>query len=179
MGVDMLKRNLSLACALVCAPFAISALNATVPGNWVPGPWAAAAVTAKPGGKHPSIPVCRGNYDNGQHPGKLWDGSCNIGWGGHTIYLTAYQLLVGNYHWQTATMDGLPANAVDGGDAGDTVGHERMGVCEVFDGSDGSWHPGKFFRNRCYFAWGGSRNNNLGKERRAIPNGNVDILVTN
>jgi hypothetical protein len=164
---------LALALALTTCPTA----QATVGGKWVKPP-GNGIVLARPGGKHGSLPVCRGNYDNGQHPGKLWDGTCNIGWGGRTIYATDYEVLVDDgYSWVTARNDGMPWNAVDGGDAGNMAGHARLGVCQVFNGGDGSWHPGKFYANKCNYAWGGSRNDNLGKELAAVPNGNVEILV--
>ena len=163
--------------ALLLLAAGAATAHATVPGNWVRGPSAPAAVTASGGGLHPNMPVCRGRLDNGMHPGKLWAGSCNIGWGGVTKYVKDYELLVGRYTWVTATVDGKPANAVDGGSAGDAAGHVRLGVCEVFNGGDASWHPGKFYAGKCNYAWGGSDGDHLGKEIAVVPNGNVRILV--
>jgi hypothetical protein len=41
------------------------------------------------GGRQPAPPftlfVCRAQYRNGMHPGKLIDGRCNIGWGGREV----------------------------------------------------------------------------------------------
>jgi Protein of unknown function (DUF3421) len=156
-----------------------TSVQALVGGKWVQAP-GNGVVVGSPGGRHSSLIVCRANYDNGQHPGKVWDGTCNFGWGGRTIYGANYEVLVDNhYRWVTASTDGLPPNAVDGGDAGNAAGHVRLGVCEVFNGGDGSWHPGKFYANKCNYAWGGSKTNNLGQELAQSPNGNVHILVGN
>jgi hypothetical protein len=38
--------------------------------------------------------ICRALYDGGYHPGKLYDGACNIGWGGSEIRVNRYQVLV-------------------------------------------------------------------------------------
>jgi hypothetical protein len=149
----------------------------TIGGRWVKPP-GNGVVLATAGGKHGSMPVCRARFDNGQHPGKVWDGTCNFGWGGRTIYATDYEVLLDDgYSWVTATVDGLPGNAVDGGDAGDAAGHVRLGVCEVFNGLDASWHPGKFYAGKGNYAFGGSKDNDLGKEIAQVPNGNVQILV--
>jgi hypothetical protein len=149
----------------------------TIAGHWVKPP-GNGVVLASPGGEHGSLPVCRASYDNGMHPGKLWDGTCNIGWGGRTIYATDYEVLLDDgYEWVEVGNGGMPANAVDGGDAGDRAGHVRLGVCEVFNGGDSSWHPGKFYAGKGNYAWGGSKTDNLGKEIAQAPNGNVRILV--
>lgn len=156
-----------------------TALYALEGGVWVKAP-GNGVVIGSAGGSHGSLTVCRANYDNGQHPGKVWDGTCNFGWGGRTIYSADYEVLIDRqYTWIMARNDGMPPNAIDGGDAGNAAGHSRLGVCEVFMGDDGSWHPGKFYANKCNIAWGGSRTNNLGTERAQTPNGNVHILVKN
>ena len=39
--------------------------------------------------------VCRAKLQDGTHPGKYFDGQCNIGWGGKEVVLTqGYELLV-------------------------------------------------------------------------------------
>jgi hypothetical protein len=150
--------------------------QALLAGAWTSPP-ANRAVVGFAGGVGP-LRVCRGSFDNGEHPGKLWDGTCNVGWGGTTLYFDNYELLQDQgYVWQDASA-GLPANAVDGGDSGDGGGHTRMGVCQAFDGRDGTWHPGKFFAGNCNYAWGGSRTDGLGVEIAAAPGrGTVFVLV--
>jgi len=41
-----------------------------------------------------SLPVCRGKYKSGTHPGKVVAGKCNIGWGGKEIVLRSFEVLV-------------------------------------------------------------------------------------
>lgn len=112
------------------------------------------------------------------HPGKLWAGTCNYGWGGISRYAREYEVLLDRgYHWETATVFGLPSNAIDGGPAGNAAGNVRLGVCEAFDGGDSTWHPGKFYAGKCNYAWGGSEGDSFGDALTALPNGNVRILV--
>jgi hypothetical protein len=166
-------KKILFAMALVAISTTVQALR---PGKWVKAP-GNGVVVGTAGGRG-SLIVCRVNYDNGQHVGKVWDGTCNFGWGGRTLYSATYDVLVDNhYRWETASTNGMPPNAVDGGDAGDAAGHTRLGICEVFNGGDNSWHPGKFYANKCNYAWGGSKTNNQGVEIAQDPNGNVNILV--
>jgi hypothetical protein len=174
-----MKRTLVFVFLAIALAVATSAmLQALTGGRWVPAP--GNGVVVGTAGTRGSLIVCRANYDGGQHPGKVWDGTCNFGWGGVTHYSSTYEVLVDrNYRWITAASDGIPSNAIDGGDAGNAAGHARLGVCEVFNGGDNSWHPGKFYANKCNYAWGGSKTNQLGKEIAVVPNGNVHILVGN
>ncbi len=50
------------------------------------------------GGQEPGriLYVCRGNFRNGLHPGKIVDGRCNIGWGGKEHLLANFEVLVGS-----------------------------------------------------------------------------------
>ena len=36
--------------------------------------------------------VCRGFYQDGVHPGKLWKSWCHIGWGGKEIFLKEIEI---------------------------------------------------------------------------------------
>jgi uncharacterized protein DUF3421 len=64
-----------------------------------PGPWALDGKIPQPntvvGGfeKGHKLYVCVANY-RGQHPGKLIDGKCNIGYGGREMMIDDFQLLV-------------------------------------------------------------------------------------
>lgn len=40
------------------------------------------------------LSVCQAPYKDGLHPGKLWKGNCNIGWGGKEIPLKDYKVLI-------------------------------------------------------------------------------------
>jgi hypothetical protein len=141
-----------------------------VPGTWVSGQ-GNGVVTGFPG-KLGSLTVCRANYDGGQQPGKVWEGQCNFGFGGQEVRLTDYQVLLDTgWQWVIAG-NTLPNNAVDGGDAGTTAHSVRLGVCQAFKSDDLSWHPGKFYANKCNIAWGH-------KEIAVTPDsgGNVRLLV--
>ena len=61
--------------------------------------------------------VCRANYNEGVHPGKLLQGRCNIGWGGREISLDHYQVLVSQHPlaWVSASYGDIPNNAIEGG----------------------------------------------------------------
>jgi hypothetical protein len=149
-------------------------------GTWVPPP--ANGVVTGSGGRVGNLVVCRAWFDNGQHPGKVWEGNCNIGWGKLERKMPSFEVLLdGGFswinpgHWVNTPfgprwVTNMPSNAVDGGDGGDTVNHVRMGVCQAWMG-DG-WHPGKYLHDNCNVGWGG-------KEHilRAVENGTVLLLV--
>jgi len=126
-------------------------------------------VSGKSGGKGP-LAVCRSTIDNGQHPGKLWEGQCNVEWGRREYRISDYEVLLDNRFSWVNPGKSLPDNAVDSGDAGDAARHVRLGICQAYIASDNTWHPGKFYANYCYIAWGG-------KGRRETPNANGDVLV--
>src|SRR5690606_18061845 len=67
---------------------------ASLVANWVPAPASGVAYV----GNHPmrgTLPmrVCRAYHRNGVHPGKEWEGKCNIGWGGQEVAVTPYEVL--------------------------------------------------------------------------------------
>lgn len=170
--------------------------QAFVGGSWVRLP-ANGVVTGKSGGLGP-LAVCRASFDGGQHPGKLWQGDCNFEWGFQDHFESNFEVLLDNgYSWinpgrfvinnfgqQVWTVDGLPSNAVDGGDAGNAASHTRLGICQAYVAADNTWHPGKFYANSCNIAWGGSRTGGQGgerqrRQRKVGPDalGNVLVLV--
>lgn len=67
--------------------------NKGVKLSWAKGPSAKGMVI---GGKERgrSLPVCRGKYKGGTHPGKVVAKKCNIGWGGKEIVLRSFEVLV-------------------------------------------------------------------------------------
>lgn len=159
-------------------------------GTWVRLP-ADGLVTGRSGGLGP-LAVCRSPFDNGEHPGKLWEGQCNFGWGGREHRSSNFVVLRSNgYTWKnpgnfvnssfggqpvTQFVVALPNNAVDGGDGGDHAGHSRLGICQAVHATgrtdDKTWHPGKFYHNKCNIAWG---NEEVAVEPDAF--GNVLVLV--
>jgi len=96
--------------------------------------------------------VCRAFYQNGMHPGKLFNGRCNIGWGGSEIVMSDYQVLVarGSLNWVPARQGYVPTNAVQGGDNGDGT---PLYVCQI--NYRGGTHPGKIVGRNCNIGWGG------------------------
>jgi hypothetical protein len=46
--------------------------------------------------------VCRARMPDGVHPGKLWEGSCHIGWGGREKKADSFEVLVAprSLHWE-------------------------------------------------------------------------------
>ena len=69
---------------MVGGPLSWVASTGTVPANAVIG------------GQEPgrTLPICRGAYEGGLHPGKVVAGKCNIGWGGMEITLQAFEVLI-------------------------------------------------------------------------------------
>jgi len=107
--------------------------------------------------------VCRGYHKDGEHPGKTWQGRCNIGWGGQEVALSNYDVLVkpGGLAW-------LPADQARNRRClrSGRVGQETQCVCRA--DFRGGVHPGKTWRGRCNIGWGGQE----------FPLNNYEVLVT-
>ncbi len=93
--------------------------------------------------------VCRGNHRDGVQVGKLFNGRCNIGWGGHEISLGDFEILVdkGGPRWLAHGQD-FPRDAVAGGRAAGA----DLYACRVFF-RDGI-HLGEVVDRRCRIGWG-------------------------
>jgi hypothetical protein len=118
---------------------------------WVRGNGGAIPVNAVIGGQEPgrNLPVCHGSYQNGVHPGKVVAGKCNIGWGGHEIQLTNFEILTNNsakLRW----VNGPSA-------AGMVIGGQEPGrSLPICRGSyQNGVHPGKVVAGKCNIGWGG------------------------
>lgn len=95
--------------------------------------------------------VCRASYRGGMHPGKLYNGYCNIGWGGNEIVMSHYEVLVSraSLGWVSASYGSIPPGAIEGG-------YHQSGplfVCQA--DYNGGVHPGKVVGQNCNFGWGG------------------------
>ncbi len=100
------------------------------------------------------LAICRVNYRNGKHPGKVVAGNCNIGWGGNEIVeRNNFEVLTyrkgARATWAASSGGRLPAKSwkasrYDGG-----VGH----VCRA--NYKGGVHPGKVVAGKCNIGWGG------------------------
>ncbi len=95
------------------------------------------------------LAVCRGRYNGGMHPGKVVGSSCSIGWGGHEIMLSDFEVAVGSVSWVAASNGYVPPGAlIAGGEPG-----RQLPLCRV--AYNGGVHPGKFVVDKCNFSWGG------------------------
>jgi hypothetical protein len=107
------------------------------------------------GGNAPTPPyhqfVCRGEYEDGVHPGKVSAGFCNISWGGEEVSLPNYQVLVSKVPlgWVPADYGQIPMNAVAGGYERD----ETLYICKAR--YHGNFHTGKVIGQNCNFGWNG------------------------
>lgn len=95
--------------------------------------------------------VCRANYRGGMHPGKWYQGNCNIGWGGEEISLSHYQVLASRrpLTWVPTSFGRLPVNAIQGGYQHDGP----LYICQGF--LHGGMHVGKVYGQNCNIGWGG------------------------
>lgn len=95
--------------------------------------------------------VCHAYYRNGLHPGKLFNGRCNISWGGSEISMNRYEVLTSRapLNWISANFGSIPPRAIQGG-------YQQNGplfICQA--NYRGGTHIGKVVGQNCNFGWGG------------------------
>lgn len=95
--------------------------------------------------------VCHASYNGGVHPGKLFNGNCNISWGGNEIVLSQYEVLTSNMpvNWVSSSYGSIPNGAIQGGYEN---GHPLF-ICQA--DYMGGRHVGKVVGQTCNFGWGG------------------------
>lgn len=94
--------------------------------------------------------ICRAQYRDGMHPGKLVGGRCLIGWGGRELDVVPYEVLVmSGGKWQPTSSGHIPRRAVVGGYT--TSGGLLICRSRLPDGV----HPGKVFQGECHVGWDG------------------------
>jgi hypothetical protein len=95
--------------------------------------------------------VCHANYRGGVHPGKLYDGRCNISWGGKEIVMNRYEVLSSRapLSWVSASYGKIPAGAIQGGYQHDGP----LFICQAE--YQNGLHIGKVYGENCNFGWGG------------------------
>lgn len=95
--------------------------------------------------------VCRANYRGGMHPGKYFDGNCNISWGGREVVLSNYEMLISPkaLRWVRTNAGVIPHHAIPGGNEN----NQTLYICQA-DYENGS-HTGKVIGRNCNFGWGG------------------------
>ncbi len=139
-------------------------LPASGQNGWIPiGVGQAIPVNAAVGGTEQgaSLYVCRGDYKNGQHPGKVVKGNCNITWGGKEIPLVgqAFSVYLGDVRWENKVRGTTFANrtAIIGG----TENGGPLYLCQAnFSLQPGSpvlgTYPGKIVLGRCHVGYAGT-----------------------
>jgi len=95
--------------------------------------------------------VCRAEYADGIHPGKLVDCSCNIGYGDLEIVSNKFEVLVSekDYRWEQVINCDLPAGAIRGG----IEGERYLVICRA--NYEGGMHPGKVVDCNCNIGYAG------------------------
>lgn len=95
--------------------------------------------------------VCRAHYNGSVHPGKVYQGNCDIAYGGREIILNHYEVLVSTrlLKWVDAAYGEVPNKAIQGGHED---GHPVY-ICQAHY-QDGV-HPGKIHEDACNIPWGG------------------------
>lgn len=94
--------------------------------------------------------VCRVKHRDGVHPGKLFNGRCNVGWGGHEVSLTAFEVLVERDEVRWLPESAQPPQGVFAAGRGP---RGELSACRVFY-RDGV-HLGELREGRCFIGWGG------------------------
>ncbi len=108
-----------------------------------------------------TLPICRGAYQGGTHPGKLVAGKCNIGWGGREITLGSFEILTSN----NARLAWVPGPTAAGMVIGGQEPGRTLPICR--GAYQGGTHPGKLVAGKCNIGWGG----------REITLGSFEVLV--
>lgn len=114
-------------------------------GTW--GPPAAGLRGAFVAGHENNRPLylCRAQF-NGQHPGKVVAGSCNIGYAGEEKLIKSFEVFYQSPVWVAGKT--APAGAVGGQENG-----QPLYVCRAR--YQGGLHPGKLLSGSCNIGYGG------------------------
>lgn len=116
-------------------------------GQILPGTFVAGSEKGRP------LYLCRANYGNGTHPGKIVGNYCNISWGGWEVFTPNYEVLTAprsvRLVWIAASNGRVPPGAMVGGNEKG----QSLYVCRAAY-QDGL-HPGKVIGRNCNIGWGG------------------------
>lgn len=120
-------------------------------GQSIPGNAIAGGIELGGDSNGTTLYVCRAAYNDGVYPGKLLNGSCNIGIGGIEKVVSTYEVAVGNGNWGKSRT----------GFAGALTSGREIYVCRAnFRQSSGAGtinygqYPGKVVDGKCNFAFG-------------------------
>lgn len=96
-----------------------------------------------------SLPICRGAYQGGLHPGKVVDRKCNFGYAGNEISVARFEILTGDgARLEWAAGPSAPNMVVGGGERGG-----QLWICRA--AYEGGVHPGKVIGGQCNIGYGG------------------------
>lgn len=130
--------------------------------RWIPiAPGQPIPVNAAVGGTEQgqSLYLCRGNYKDGQHPGKVVKGNCNITWGGKEIPLVgqAFSVYLGDVRWENKIRGTNFANrtAIVGGTENGGLLYTCQARFSLQPGSVLGTYPGKIVLGRCHVGYAG------------------------
>ncbi|MSS69988.1 MAG: DUF3421 domain-containing protein [Candidatus Latescibacteria bacterium] len=101
--------------------------------------------------------VCRAKMADGVHPGKFFNGMCNVGWGGvEKVHTSGYELLVNTQPQNAKFLPQTwvsPATAASATFTGGSAGTTAMRVARA--SYNNGVHPGKEWAGKCNIGWGG------------------------
>jgi hypothetical protein len=145
---NLITRWLPALVLSIMAPFAaaqvswVAASDGNAPKN---------SINANPKGQA-RMPICRGWYQNGTHPGKLVGKNCNIAWGDQEVILPQYEVLAGKpvgLSWVYGARGSMPKRPFYGGEEPG----RKLAICR--SNYNSTMHAGKLVSNGCLLGWGG------------------------
>lgn len=154
-GKVIVSLDVAIAKIVVPAPSTNLERWVAASGGTVP-PGAVRGGTEHPPGMQ-ALYVCRANFNNGTHPGKIRPGfgGCNIGWGGTEHAVANYEVLVGGeFLWVADSGGQVPSGAYQGG-VEHPPGNQKLYICRA--AYNNGTHPGKVRPgfSGCNISWGG------------------------
>ena len=93
--------------------------------------------------------VCRAQYKGAMHPGKVFAGKCNIGYGGKEIAVPRFQMLQSKNPSRLYWTKGINQNAIIAG----RENGKPLYICTT--NYKGGRHPGKVHKGMCHIGYGG------------------------
>ncbi|MCB1157154.1 MAG: DUF3421 domain-containing protein [Leptospiraceae bacterium] len=104
-----------------------------------------------PDGSKKEVYICRAEYKDILHPGRMRDGKCIISVDGKEILFSEFELF---FHGSEVSLKAFkgntPKNAIT---AGGSIGNLFF-LCVLKH--NGSWLPGKLYENECKIGYGGT-----------------------
>jgi hypothetical protein len=104
--------------------------------------------------------ICRAVQGKGTHPGKIYEGRCNIAYGASRVVVNDYEVLVVDANavaWVSSswTSSNMGQTQPDGAIIAGYEEQRPLRICRA--NHAGNWHPGKIYEGKCNFAYGATR----------------------